>query len=348
MTTRRQNTRAGSETPPDRRSTRLLRGLRRDPEQLIILVAAATVAVLGATDTVNDVKTLLAATLATLAILGFSLFKQAMRQEDNDRRVVKLARSVDLVEKGVGEVGHALTFSPAVGELTTLASRQKAFEAAMATADMWQFRGGTGTFTRAWTLPQLAARARESSTGTHWRIQLQILDPQNTTRCREYAEYRAKLSRRPENKGSARWTTEFVQTSCLATIFAAEWHQQHEFLAVEIRLRSEFSTLRHDISPDSVIITNEDSQFPALHIRRQGGASALYHAYRADFDLSFSSLKPELKVKSDVRVPADKGQVTEDDVFRVLRDVGIAEQSLDRLPLVSIRELALNPTNPYH
>ena len=347
MTTRHESTRATSEAS-DSKAARLRRGLRRDPEQLVILVAAAAVAVLGATDTVNDVKTLLAATLATLAILGFSLFKQAMRQEDNDRRVVELVRSVDQVEKGVGEVEHALTITPSVGELTTLASRQKAFEAAMTTADMWQFRGGTGSFTRAWTLPQLAARARASSTGTHWRIQLQILDPQNTTRCREYAEYRAKLSRRPESTARAVWTTEFVQTSCLATIFAAQWHQQHEFLVAEIRLRSEFSTLRHDISPDSVIITNEDSQFPALHIRRLGGASALYHAYRADFDLSFTSLKPALKAKSDIRVPADKDKVTEDDVFRVLRDVGIAEQTLDRLELSSIRELALNPTNPYH
>jgi hypothetical protein len=346
MTTRHQNSRAASHVPAGR-TARLLRGLRRDPEQLVILIAAATVAVLGATDMVNDVKTLLAATLATLAILGFSLFKQSMRQEDNDRRVVELARSVNLVEKGVGEVEHALTITPSVGELTTLASRQKAFEAAMASADMWQFRGGTGSFTRAWTLPQLAARARENSTGTHWRAQLQILDPQNTTRCREYAEYRAKLSRRPESALPATWTTEFVQTSCLATIFAAQWHQQHEFLVIEIRLRSEFSTLRHDISPDSVIITNEDNQFPALHIRRLGGASALYHAYRADFDLSFTSLKPVLKAKSDVRVPADKSKVTEDDVFRVLHDVGIAEQTLDRLPLDSIRELALNPTNPY-
>ncbi|HEY3466513.1 MAG TPA: hypothetical protein VGL47_15365 [Amycolatopsis sp.] len=335
-------------TRPQSRAARLFRGLRRDPEQLIILFAAATVAVLGATDSVNDAKTLLAATLATLAILGFSLFKQAMRQEANDQRVVELAQSMNVVKNGIDEVEHALSANSTMGELTTRASKQKAFETAMLTADMWQFRGGTGSFTRAWTLPALATRARESSTGTHWRVQLQILDPQNPTRCREYAEYRAKLSRRRGSTVEPTWTTEYVQTSCLATIFAAQWHQQHEFLVIEVRLRSEFSTLRHDISPESIIITNEDSHFPALHIRRLEDASALYHAYRADFDLSFASLKPTLKARSDVRVPADKAQVTDDDVFRVLRDVGIAEQTLGELSLGSIRDLALNSTSPYH
>ncbi|MDS0136323.1 MULTISPECIES: hypothetical protein [unclassified Amycolatopsis] len=341
-------TREKAQTPALSRTARLLRGLRRDPEQLIILFAAATVAVLGATDSVNDAKTLLAATLATLAILGFSLFKQAMRQEVNDQRVVELARSMDAVKNGIDEVETTLTTNSTMGELTTRAAKQKAFETAMITADMWQFRGGTGSFTRAWTLPALAARARESSTGTHWRVQLQILDPQNLTRCREYAEYRAKLSRRPGTTGEPTWTTEHVQTSCLATIFAAHWHQQHEFLVVEIRLRSEFSTLRHDISPESIIITNEDSHFPALHIRRLDDASALYHAYRADFDLSFASLEPGLKARSDIRVPADKDQVTDDDVFRVLRDVGIAEQTFHGLSLTSVRELALRSSSPYH
>ncbi len=71
---------------------------------------------------------------------------------------------------------------------------------------------------------------------------------------------------------------------CLATTFAAHWHQQHEFLVIDSRLRSEFSTLCYDISPDSIIITNEDSQFPALHIRRLTESSVLYHAFRADFD----------------------------------------------------------------
>lgn len=335
-------------TPPPGRAARLLRRLRRDPEQLVILLAAATVAVLGTTDAVSDAKTLLAATLATLAVLGFSLLKQAARQEVNDQRVVGLGQSVDIVRKGIDEVEHTLKRNSSVGELTTRAAKQKAFETAMLSANMWKFRGGTGSFTRAWTLPALATRARESSTGAHWRVQLQILDPQNTTRCQEYAEYRAKLSRRPGTTIQATWTTEYVQTSCLATIFAAHWHQQHEFLVVEIKLRAEFSTLRHDISPESIIITNEDSHFPALHIRRLDDASALYHAYHADFDLSFASLVPTLKTKSDIRVPAAKDQVTEDDVFRVLRDVGIAEQTFEGLSLDSIRELALSSTSPYH
>jgi hypothetical protein len=346
MTTDHESSRS---TPGPRlgRTARLRRGLRRDPEQLVILIAAATVATLGATDTVDDIKTLLAATLATLAILGFSLFKQAMRQETNDQRVVQLTRSMDAAKRGIDEVERALTISSPIGELTSLSSRQKAFEVAMSTANMWQFRGGTGSFTRAWTLPGLAARARESSTGTHWQVQLQILDPQNTSRCQEYAEYRSKLARRPGKTFLDKWTTEYVRMSCLATIFATQWYQQHEFLLIDIRLRSEFSTLRQDISPDSIIITNEDTQFPALHIRRRGEVSALYNAYRADFDLTFTSHQAQLKTKTAVGIPADKDQVSEEDVYQVLRDIGITEQTLDGLSMGSIRELAMNPRNPY-
>jgi hypothetical protein len=178
-------------------------------------------------------------------------------------------------------------------------------------------------------------------------MQLQILDPQNAIRCREYAEYRAKLSRNPEGTALDHWNTEYVQMGCLATVFAAHWYQQHEFLIIDIRLRSEFSTLRHDISPDSIIITNEDSQFPALHIHRTGEVSALYHAYRADFDLSFNSHKPAIKAKSDVRLPAKKDQVTEEQVFQVLKDVGIDDHTLNGLSMSEIRNLAMMPKNPY-
>jgi hypothetical protein len=329
------------------RTARLLRGLRRDPEQLIVLSLAATLSILGATDIVTDTKTLLSATLATLAVLGFSLFKQSIRHNADEQQIVELARSADTIKRSIGDIEQTLTVSSAVGELTTMATKRQAFESAIRTADMWQFRGGTGSFARAWTLPLMAARARENSTGTHWRIQLQILDPQNINRCLQYAQYRAKLSRESDGTLQIAWTTEYVQMGCLATIFAAHWYQQHEFLTIEMRLRSEFSTLRHDISPDSVIITNEDSQFPALHIRRSGDASALYHAYRADFDLSFTSHKPTMKTKSDIRLPADKDRITEDHVFQVLRDVGITEPVLNGLSIATIRELAVNPRNPY-
>jgi hypothetical protein len=329
------------------RTARLLRGLRRDPEQLIILAVAATLAILSATDVVNDVKTLLSATLATLAILGFSIFKQSLRQDVDKQHLANLTRSADAIKRSIDEIGQTLIVSFSIGELTTPTAKRRAFEAAVQTADMWQFRGGTGSFARAWTIPAMATRARENSTGTHWRIQLQILDPQNIDRCLQYAQYRAKLSLDSGSRPQTEWTTEYVQMGCLATIFAAHWYQQHEFLTIEIRLRSEFSALRYDISPDSIIITNEDSQIPALRIPSSGEVSALYHAYRADFDLSFTSCKSTMKTKSGVRLPANKDYITEDHVFQVLRDLGIKEQVLNGLPMAALRELAVTPRNPH-
>ncbi|MFJ9785701.1 hypothetical protein ACIRSS_39440 [Amycolatopsis sp. NPDC101161] len=322
--------------------------MRRDPEQLIVLLAAATVAVLGATDTVNDTKTLLAATLATLAVLGFSIFKQAMRQEGSDQNIIELAQLTVAAKNVVDGIETNLTRDSSVLLLATPADKQKTFDKAMASTNMWQFEGGTGSFTRSWTLPTLAARARETSTGAHWRVQLQILDPRNTTCCQRYAEYRAKLSRRHGSPADTVWTTEYVQISCLATIFAAHWHQQHEFLVVEIRLKPDFRMFRYDISSDWVIQTNEDVQFPAAGFPRRENKLTFYYAYRADFDLRFESIDPTLKPKTDVRVPADKDDVTEDDVFRVLRDVGIAEQTLEGLPLNAIRKLAFSTKSSYH
>ncbi|WP_372666590.1 hypothetical protein [Amycolatopsis kentuckyensis] len=325
-----------------------MRGARREPEQLVVLFAAATVAALGATDVVNDTKTLLAATLATLAVLGFSNFKQALRQEINDQSIDKIARLTEEVKDGVEGIESNLTRESAGLLLATPANKQKAFEKSMTTTNMWQFDGGTGSFTRSWTLPNLAARARETSTGAHWRVQLQILDPQNIDCCQEYADYRAKLSRRRESPTDITWTTVHVQIGCLATIFAAYWHQQHEFLVVDIRLKSSFDTFRYDISSDWVIQTNEDLRFPAEIFPRREDKLSFYYARRANFDIRFESIKPTLKAKTDIRLPAEKEKVTEDDVFRVLRNVGITEQTLEGIPLGAIRELAFSSKSPYH
>ena len=336
---------AGRRTLRARLST-LKHGLRRDPEHIIVLTVAASVAILSATDTVNDIKSLLAATLACLAVLGFSSFKQSLRQERQTETFESLGESARATSDGVQAIQRTLLLNESVAGLLTTKSRKEAFEHAMSGANGWQFRGGTGSFTRAWTLPNLARHARERGGGTHWKVQLQILDPENDDCCRQYAGLRSKLARHRTPPSNTMWTTEDVKHMCLATSFAAHWYQQNEFLFVEVGLRHELSTLRYDISSTVVITTNEDSRFPATQIRRTDSSSGLYELYCADFEVSFNSIR-KLPTTSEVALPPSVDLLDEEHVLRLLRDIGIKESTLESLSMRSILQLALHAKNQY-
>lgn len=335
--------------PPSRSSRRLLTQLRgsfrHDPENVIIFVVAAVVAVLGATDAVSDTKILLSVTLATLAILGFSLFKQSARREVDGGQIESLTKAMTSATEKLAKIEKTIFPAGSADELAAGEQRSQAFKEAMTTADRWQFQGGTGTFTRAWTLPTLAAKARGYA-GSAWSVKLQILDPTDRKLCTQYAAYRTKLAQHRSAPSDNTWTPEQVQLECLATIFAAQWYHQHEFLHIEVGLRKDFSTLRHDISPSAVVITNEDRRYPALRIRNSGSSFALYNAFIADFEHSFRSILV-LKPGSPVRIPKEIEKITSEHVLEVLLAAGLEERVLTTLPLNILPELALRRDNPY-
>lgn len=316
--------------------------LRHDPEPVVILVAAGTVAVLGATNVVADINTLLSATLAVLAVLGFSALRQARRRRTELDQFGDTTASLDQITRDLAVLRDSVAPATSIEELSPGPAIRKAFENAVATTDWWRFRGGTGSFTRAWTLPKLAERSRGNA-GAAWVVQLQIIDPRDEALCRSYTDYRAKLASHRSETTQVTWTVERVRLECFATILAAHWYRQHEFLDVEVALNASFSTIRYDISATVAILTNEDRRFPALRAHDSG---ALYRVFRADFDRSFEGA-PKLPRTSAVVLPRSADAITGDHIVSVLEASGVDPSVIDASLLQEIPGLALAREDPY-
>lgn len=82
---------------------------------------------------------------------------------------------------------------------------------AMVGSDTWHFRGGTGRYTRAVTLPKMAEAARQTSMSR--RVEIQLLNPDDNNVCQRYADYRNGLS--SANREQESWTLQRVRKESL-------------------------------------------------------------------------------------------------------------------------------------
>jgi len=132
----------------------------------------------------------------------------------------------------------------------------QALEEARRLTDQWMFKGGTGTFLRAVTLPRCVEIARRERRPL--RFQIEVIDPSNEEVCTTYTRFRRSLSTRPDGTGEP-WTPERTRKESYATVLAACWYlQRFAWLSIEMGLSATMSTFRWDLSTRCVIITQED------------------------------------------------------------------------------------------
>ncbi|MGI5215723.1 hypothetical protein [Plantactinospora sp. CA-290183] len=147
--------------------------------------------------------------------------------------------------------------------------------------DRWRFKGGTGTFTRAVTLPECIEHARRRNGTLDFGIE--IIDPTDEQVCERYAQFRRSLAPRTDGTGEL-WTVDRTRKESFATVLAACWHHQRSgLLNIDVRLSSQMSTFRFDLSSSCVIITQENPQTPALRIDRR---EIYYHRYSIELQYS--------------------------------------------------------------
>jgi uncharacterized membrane protein len=131
----------------------------KNADGLIGLVLAACIAILAWADVVgtNQVNS---AVLLILAVLATTLLRDRVRSGFIERDVRKVCEQVEALDTKVTGFQHALEQASKLRVL-----RGDAIGEALATArrdtDIWTFKGGTGTFIRAVTLPECIQRARE-------------------------------------------------------------------------------------------------------------------------------------------------------------------------------------------
>jgi hypothetical protein len=234
----------------------------------IALLLAVVVAVLGIMPEgimADKIQTQLvdAATLVIMALVATALLRDRVRQAPVEAITSgllselpeRLAR-LDQIESLVVGTRHALD---ALQLVRVLGSRQEIAQAhaeARKDTTRWIFKGGTGTYLRAVTLPECVAAARRDK--RHLSVRIEIIDPSDAEVCETYAHYRRSLSDAPDGTGEM-WTPDRARKESYATILAAFWHRQrYGLLDIEVGLSSTMTTFRWDLSATRLIMTVED------------------------------------------------------------------------------------------
>lgn len=250
---------------------RLLAWLNKYGDSALALFLAIGVGILTLADVVssNDVN---GAILLTLALVATASLRNRAREETMDNQLhdvlrsteqmlTKLPARLDELESTVQGTRRALTESSFIRVLHG-AEVGLALEEARRNTDRWAFKGGTGTFLRAVTIPECVEIARRKKHTLN--MQLEIIDPANEKLCATYAQFRRSLSDQPDATGEI-WTVDRVRKESYATVFAACWYQRRfSFVTIEVALSLVMTTFRWDMTPHRLIITQEDPQFPAM------------------------------------------------------------------------------------
>jgi hypothetical protein len=242
---------------------------------LFALILAGVVALLVVMDAVSVDQTD-GAILLVLAVLAATLLRDRPAQRTLVTEMHDLAEVTSDVH---GEFHHKLTSiedhlddsKVALENLSmvrTITGLEvtHALAEARRTTDHWHFKGGTGTYMRAVTLPECVNFAK---TGRRpLLLRMEIIDPTNDGACDRYARFRRSLASQVDVHDEL-WTLDRVRKESYATILAgAWWPQRYHLLDVEIGLSPVMTTLRWDLSSSRLVITQEDPRSPALLVEK--------------------------------------------------------------------------------
>lgn len=294
---------------------RFLTWLRVNVDGFFALVIALAVGLLGVLDVVGATE-VSAAILLILALLAATL----LRDRQLSARTVRNATSVILLS------GAEIT---------------QAHETARRGTEQWVFKGGTGTYIRAVTLPDCVEQARHEQRPL--RMQLEILDPTNENLCKTYAQSKSSMVPRADRTGET-WTTDRTRKESFATILAACWFRQRfTFLTIDIGLSSVMTTFRWDLSSSSVIMTQDNPNTPALLFEKD---KPHYRDFSRELVASFKQARRVELGRADELNLSDEPSVEETRKLFALLEVDLPGAFTDR-DVVDIVRKALQPRNPY-
>jgi hypothetical protein len=186
-------------------------GVAEYADAIVALVLAVVFGLLGSLGIVSESVTS-AGILTTLAVLAIVILRDRVNKVSLDRDVREATeQSRDVLGKLPNQLSHIDQLAGNVGELSGLIEGsamvrtlrgpevQAAHKEARLTTDRWFFKGGTGTYTRAVTLPQCVEAARRDRRALQFR--LEIIDPTDAEVCKRYEDFRRSVSMTPDGTG---------------------------------------------------------------------------------------------------------------------------------------------------
>lgn len=289
-----------------------------------------------------------AATLLILALVATALLRDRQRQAPVERTITSGALAdlparlhrLDQIDTLVTGTRQALD---ALQLVRVLGSRQEIAQAhaeARKDTTRWSFKGGTGTYLRAVTLPECVAAARRVK--RHLTVRVEVIDPTNAEVCETYAHYRRSLSDTPDGTGET-WTTDRVRKESYATILAAFWHRQrYGLLDIGVGLSETMTTFRWDLSATRLIMTVED---PNRAMTALAG-TFYYENCDTELRLSFEQAR-RVPLEMYKKVPLSD-EPTVEEVQELFERTGVAlPRSYNEHDVVDIARKALRAVNPY-
>ncbi|AOR37049.1 hypothetical protein BFF78_12845 [Streptomyces fodineus] len=295
----------------------------RNLDGIVAIVVALVVGIMDVLNQNMDSNIVSGATLLVLAALVFgSLTERRRRMAD--------------IRAATAGTGRAIEDLAMVRRLSG-AEVALAHERARRTTTRWVFKGGTGTYLRAVTLPECVLEAQRQRRSISMKID--IINPADDQVCAAYARFRSTFG---PGGGLAEWTVERTRKEAYATVVAAAWHRQRlDTLEIDVHLSSVAPALRFDLSDTCLIITQDDPSRVSLYVERD---RPLYDYYVTELHQS-----REQAVKLDLResVPlADEPTV--DEVRRLLDRLGLPlPASFTDRDVGDIIDKALRAENPY-
>ncbi|WP_327103391.1 hypothetical protein [Nonomuraea glycinis] len=293
-------------------------------------------------------KFVTAATLVILALVATALLRDRARQAPVEESITSGALAQLPVRlQRLEQIEHLVTGTrkalDALQLVRVLGSRQEIAQAhAEARKDTarWSFKGGTGTYLRAVTLPLCVAAARRDK--RHLTVRIEVIDPADTEVCETYAHYRRSLSDLPDGTGET-WTTDRVRKESYATILAAFWHRQrYGLLDIGVGLSATMTTFRWDLSSTRLIMTVEDPNRAMTAL----ADTFYYENCDTELRLSFEQAR-RVPLETYKRVPLSD-EPTIEEVQELFERIGTPlPKSYNGRDVVDIARKALRAMDPY-
>ena len=320
-----------------------LRWLWDNLDPMLALGLAVVFAVLGAYGVATQ-PVISNVVLATLAVIAFTLVRERAARSgtfaDVERSLENRLRNVD---SSIAQVREAVKMIDTLIKPTQGRFLTHDFEQAIQSTRLWIYKGGTGTYLRAVTLPGNAENALRQR--TRREISIEILDPTNVELCDQYGRMRRSLDPKPDRSGET-WTTIRVRKESYATILAAAYYREsHGLLDIQLGLSATMSLFRYDLASPYIIIIQEDGTAPALEA---SSGTYFYNSYLNELRLSFDqSRKLDLERANGISLSAG-AEISTREVSRLFQALGVPlDDAFHENEIRSMIQKAFNPVNLY-
>lgn len=332
---------------------RVWEGTAEYADAVIALLLALAFGLLAALGFVSE-QVISGGILTTLAVLAIVILRDRVNKISLDRQIrASTEQSKEIVGTLPMRLSQIDALSGSISELRGViegtatvqmlrgSEVQAAHTRARLRTDRWFFKGGTGTYLRAVTLPRCVEAARRDRRALEFRIE--IIDPANAEACERYESFRRSVSPEPDGTGDT-WYRGRTRLESYATLFSACWNRQRfRLLDIRVAFTPIVSTFRYDMSAEYLIITQDDSRFPALLIPR---TKSLFDAYGIELRNSFEQAgRVQLDLADQVPL-SDKPTI--DELRALLDALGVSPKPpLDDEEASIVIQKALHARDPY-